>query len=102
MSVTPFSERALDKGLTGVLVSAVRYAGHDLNPNPSARSLQRIAAHVDAITERAGAVTSDQGTEALAASMAEDRLDAWYRETALRPQLSYADRTLSLREFVGW
>ena len=97
LSVTPFSERALDKGLTGVLVSAVRHADHDLNPNPSARDLQRpdqrIAAHVDAIAERAGSVTSDQNTAALAASMAEDRLDAWYRETALRPQLSYADRT---------
>ena len=97
LSVTPFSERALDKGLTGVLVSAVRHADRDWNPNPSARSLQRpdprIAAHVDAIAERAGSVTSDQNTAALAASMAEDRLDAWYRETALRPQLSYADRT---------
>ena len=97
LSVTPFSERALDKGLTGVLVSAVRHADHDWNPNPSARNLRRadprIAAHVDAIAQRAGSVTGDQKASALAANMANDRLDAWHRESALRRQLSYAQRT---------
>lgn len=97
LSVTPFSERALDKGLTGILVSAVRHADHDWNPNPSARHLHRpdarLAAHVEAIARRAGSVTSDQKSAALVANMANDRLDAWYRQTKLRPQLSYADRT---------
>ena len=97
LSVTPFSERALDKGLTGVLVSAVRHGHQDWNPNPSARKLHRpdvrIAAHVDAIAQRAGSVTGDQKAAALAADMANDRLDAWHRQTALRPQLSYAERT---------
>ena len=57
LSVTPFSQRALDKGLTGVLVATVRHGHHDWNPNPSARDLsrpdQRIASHVQAIAERA-------------------------------------------------
>ncbi len=78
-------------------MSAVRHADHEWNPNPSARELQRpdprIAAHVDAIAQRAGSVTGDQKTSALAANMANDRLDAWHRQTALRPQLSYAERT---------
>ena len=97
LSVTPFSERALDKGLTGVLVSAVRHADGEWNPNPSARALnrpdQRIAAHVRAIAERAESVTGDLASAHLVADMANKRLDAWDREAALRPQLSYAQRT---------
>ena len=97
LSVTPFSERALDKGLTGVLVSAVRHGDHDWNPNPSARSLarpdSRIASHVRAIAERAQSVTGDSSVGALVADMANKRLDAWDREAALRPDLSYTKRT---------
>ena len=97
LSVTPFSERALDKGLTGVLVSAIRHADRDWNPNPSARRLvrsdQRITAHVQAIAERAESVTGDAAAAALTTDMADRRLDAWHREARLRPQLSYAERT---------
>ena len=97
LSVTPFSERALDKGLTGVLVSAVRHADHDWNPNPSARTFDRpdtrIAEHVQAIAERAESVTGDISASVLATDMANRRLDAWDREAGLRPQLSYAART---------
>ena len=97
LSVTPFSERALDKGLTGVLVSAVRHGDHDWNPNPSARSLARpdprIAAHVTALAERAQSVTGDLSAGVLVTDMANKRLDAWNTEAALRPDLSYARRT---------
>ena len=97
LSVTPFSERALDKGLTGVLVAAVRHGDHDWNPNQSARDLDRpddrIAAHVQAIAQRAGEVTGDSAAAELTAVMANQRLDAWDREAALRPDLSYTMRT---------
>ena len=97
LSVTPFSERALDKGLTGVLVSAVRHSDGDWNPNPSARSLnrpdQRITDHVDALAARAASVTGDSSVGTLVTDMANKRLDAWHRETGLRPDLSYAKRT---------
>jgi hypothetical protein len=97
LSVTPFSERALDKGLTGVLVSAVRHDDDDWNPNPAARSFARpdprIAAHVAAIAERAQSVTGDVAVGTLVREMANKRLDAWDREKALRPDLSYARRT---------
>ena len=97
LSVTPFSERALDKGLTGVLVSAVRHGDDDWNPNPSARSFARpdarIAEHVEAIAERAESVTGMSSVAALVADMADKRLDAWEREAAVRPDLSYAKRT---------
>lgn len=97
LSVTPFSERALDKGLTGVLVSAVRHGDDDWNPNPAARRFarpdSRIARHVAAIAERAASVTGDVAVGSLVKEMADKRLDAWDRETALRPDLSYARRT---------
>jgi hypothetical protein len=97
LSVTPFSERALDKGLTGVLVSTVRHGDHEWNPNPAARSFHRpdprIAAHLAAIADRAASVTGDLAVGALAKEMAEKRLDAWDREKALRPDLSYARRS---------
>ena len=97
LSVTPFSERALDKGLTGVLVSAVRHGDEDWNSNPSARSLdrpnQKIAAHVSALAERAESVTGKSAVGKLVTDMADQRLDAWDREAAVRPDLSYAKRT---------
>ena len=48
-----------------------------------------------AIAERAQSVTGDFSTGALVTEMANKRLDAWYRRTALQPDLSYADRTAS-------
>lgn len=96
LSVTPFSERALDKGLTGVLVSAVRHQDADWNPNPSARRLvrsdSRVAAHVEAIAERAAAVSGATGIGDLVRAMLDRRLDGWDRETSLRPDLSYVQR----------
>ena len=97
LSVTPFSERALDKGLTGVLVAAVRHGDREWNANPSARNLdrpnERIAAHVQAIAERAEGVTGNVAAAELTSNMAAQRLDAWEREAALRPELSYTVRT---------
>lgn len=96
LSVTPYSDRALDKGLTGVLVSTVRHGDDDWNPNPSARRFarpdMRIAAHVAAIAERAASVTGDVAVGTRVSDMANKRLDAWDREAALRPDLSYAKR----------
>jgi hypothetical protein len=39
LSVTPFSSRALDRGLSGLLVSLVRQSGVEMNPNPAAAML---------------------------------------------------------------
>ena len=96
LSVTPYSERALDKGLTGVLVAAVRHGDAEWNPNAGARALDRpdprLSAHVAAMAERAESVTGEVKVGYLVKAMAEKRLDAWDRETALRPDLSYAKR----------
>lgn len=97
LSVTPFSERALDKGLTGVLVAAIRHGDQDWNPNPGARAFarpdHRIAAHVEAIATRAASVTANTAAGDRARAMANTRLDGWDREVGLRPDLSYAART---------
>jgi hypothetical protein len=96
LSVTPFADRALDKGLTGVVVSALRHGDRALNPNPAARHFDRpapdVADHVRAIAARAAAVTGNTAVGVLVTDMANRRLDAWDREAALRPDLSYAQR----------
>ena len=96
LSVTPFSERALDKGLTGVLVAAVRHSDHVWNANQTARNVPssdpRIAAHVAGIAKRAGDVASDLRVAETAKNMANRRLDDWERTKGLRPDLSYALR----------
>ena len=93
LSVTPFSERALDKGLTGTLVGAIRQRDADWNPNDSARRLDRqdsrILDHLSALAERAEAVTGAADAGQLARSMAERRLNDWDNERHLRPSLSY-------------
>lgn len=40
-SVTPFSARALDRGLTGTFVSLMRLANDELNPNLGAQLLDK-------------------------------------------------------------
>ena len=99
LSVTPFSERALDKGLTGVLVAGVRHGDEDWNPNDRARALggqrrdRRIKAHVADLVARAEAVGGDPAAGNLVQSLADRRLDAWEQEALRRPNLSYQQRT---------
>jgi Helicase conserved C-terminal domain len=81
LSVTPFSKRAMDRGLSALLVALVRLAGLDLNPNASAQLLDRqnevCRAAVEEIVRRAGEVTSDSVTQDLVREMLEQRLDEW-------------------------
>ncbi|MCI0580959.1 MAG: DISARM system helicase DrmA [Chloroflexi bacterium] len=81
LSLTPFSPRALDRGLTGVLVSLLRLLGDDYNPNDVAGRLDRqhefVALALDAISHRAGLVTGSQAAEELVRAMINDRLDHW-------------------------
>lgn len=100
LSVTPFSDRALDKGLTGVLVSAVRHSGTGLNANNSARSMNshddQITAHVAAIADRAAQVSgnhtggmSDESVREFVEQMADKRFGSWENHKKLYPQLSF-------------
>ncbi len=84
LSVTPFAPRALDRGLTGAMTSALRLANEDLNPNLGAQELDSSgkpeAADVRKVfSDRAWKVKDKfarQQTEAMIA----DRIDRWVKE----------------------
>jgi hypothetical protein len=64
ITTTPFSDRALDRGLTGVLVTSMRHAGMAALPNVAASAVPLSGAAVDelirSIEQRAARVTHDQ------------------------------------------
>ena len=87
LSVTPFAPRALDRGLTGVLVSLLRLSGPEWNDEPAAparstrppreRRRRRATRSASAPTTR-----SAQATAALDARIV-TLLDAWSAEAAV-------------------
>lgn len=93
-SVTPFSARALDRGLTGVLVSATRLSNPQLNPNAGAGQLTRrtrylVDAVKDNIVKRAGQ-TKDEYARELTESMLDTRINQWVERAGLHGrQLKY-------------
>jgi hypothetical protein len=94
LSVTPYSARAIDKGLTGVLVSYLRHLREDWNPNTAARQVDRhdpeVADLVDAIVARAEEVTGDTDAGIVVRTELDRRLDDWEVEkTNAGPYLAY-------------
>ncbi len=88
-SVTPFAPRALDRGLTGAMVSWLRLSHEDYNPNLGAGRLDsaskmEVAALKQMVCQRAGRVTDSRETQKLAEDMVGQRCDEWIRE-ATRP-----------------
>lgn len=83
-SVTPFAPRALDRGLTGVMVSVMRLDGDSLNPNLGAQQLDSTSKPEagkakEVLSERAWKV-KDKAAGQRSESMAADRLDRWVKE----------------------
>lgn len=83
-SVTPFAPRALDRGLTGTMVSLLRLENDCLTPNPGAQSLDNSGKAEalqtrKAIAERAWKV-KDKAARILAEGMTADRIDRWVKE----------------------
>lgn len=88
LSVTPYSTGAMDRALTGVLVSAIRQAGSDYNRNDSAQQMQPAHAVVQlalaALPVRAGeAGTGGAALEDRVRAGLQERIDAW-RDRAIR------------------
>ena len=84
-SVTPFAARALDRGLTGTMVSLLRLSDDALNPNLGAGQLQTVGKTEakDArasISDRAWKVTDKAGVKTAADGMLADRIDRWVKE----------------------
>lgn len=97
-SVTPFSARALDRGLAGVLVSTARLANPELNPNGGAGQLTRrtrylVDATKERIIERAGQAKDDYARE-LTEAMLDERIAHWAERAGLHGrQLKYRGGT---------
>jgi hypothetical protein len=84
-SVTPFAARALDRGLTGAMVSLLRLENDSMNPNPGAQSLdssgkgEALRAR-KVLSERAWRV-KDKAARMTADNMTADRIDRWVKES---------------------
>jgi hypothetical protein len=80
-SVTPFSPRALDRGLAAVAVALARLGNTTLTPQPAASQLapHRAAANAicQAVTMRASRVNQSQA--AIASMRTQELLDIWQR-----------------------
>lgn len=81
LSVTPFSDRALDRGLSGVLVSLVRLMETRLNANEAAGSLQDtdpvMTSAVERIITRAEQAMDDKFVAAKVRNMLTKRREEW-------------------------
>lgn len=86
LSVTPFSPRALDRGLSGVYVSQVRLLEERFNRNESAGQFaypQPLLEEIESqISRRAGMVSASEKTGDLAAAMLAARRDEWLSKVA--------------------
>jgi hypothetical protein len=86
LSVTPFSPRALDRGLSAVLVALARQSTSksEWNPNKGAQEVDlagpEIAQIVELIVQRAERVTSDPAAADFVRELLEARLDRWKSE----------------------
>ena len=83
-SVTPFAARALDRGLTGSMVSLLRLENDSMNPNPGAQSLDSSGKEEalrarKVLSERAWKV-KDKAARIIADTMTADRIDRWVKE----------------------
>jgi hypothetical protein len=86
-SVTPFAPRAMDRGLTGAMVSMLRLEHDDLNPNRGAGELHdtsRREAEVvkSMISDRAWKVTDRSAVKQSSETMIADRCDRWNKEAS--------------------
>jgi hypothetical protein len=81
LSVTPFAARALDRGLSAVLVALVRLAGERFNPNASAAILDRqhdfVKTAIRQIAKRAERVTGKKEEGERVTKMLNQRVDFW-------------------------
>jgi len=87
-SVTPFSPRAMDRGLTGAMLSLIRNQFEPFSPNIGAGamnspSLREMTSTNASISERSWEVTEDSGKKDLAEAELKSRADSWAREAGV-------------------
>lgn len=86
-SVTPFSPRAMDRGLTGSLLSLIRLENDAFSPNEGAGKLDRsdqseITEAIDVLVARAWSVSELPTTKDLAEQELKERADEWAKEVS--------------------
>jgi len=111
LSVTPFASRALDRGLSALLVALLRLSQFELNENRQAQSMDRTKAYVaralDRIKHRAELVTAKTEVGEAVLQQLKERLDFWQMRAARRDEgadLGYEDergRIVGLLEEPG-
>lgn len=83
LSVTPFARRALDRGLTALMVSEARHVRADWNPKPAAQTVPVLHTDFDPIAaslrQRAQLVANNAAASAVDELVA-DRRDKWSRQ----------------------
>lgn len=97
LTTTPFSDRALDRGLSGVVAAAMRHSGIGALPNTAAHTITLngifAQALLDALQQRAEMVTHDVGEADEVRRQVQHRLDRWEHKRRRLPsgQLGYGE-----------
>ena len=86
-SVTPFSPRAMDRGLTGAMLSIVRLESDLFNPNRGAGALDKtdkdeVVHASDLLVGRAWGITELSAVKDLASAELKERIDEWAKEAS--------------------
>lgn len=87
-SVTPFSPRALDRGLTGTMLSLMRHEYEPFAPNDGAGRMdspnrEEMVDTITAISERTWEVTEDTSKKNMTEAELKSRADDWADEAGL-------------------
>jgi hypothetical protein len=87
-SVTPFSPRAMDRGLTGAMLALMRHEYEPFAPNDGAGCLDspsrpEVQATIEVIAARAWEVTEDPVKKNLAEGALKKRADDWTKEAGV-------------------
>jgi hypothetical protein len=107
LTTTPFSDRAIDRGLSAVLTAAIRHSGTGALPNTAATTVPLTGRFADMLlsmfAERAGHVTHDNDRATRVRQWTQHRLDRWTQrrgqlQTGLLGYQQAADVTGLLRK----
>ena len=99
-SGTPFSSRARDKGLEGVLTSMIRLGDNDLTPEQGAGELDRTSPWVDTVIEllrKRASLVMDADVGAQLKEEALQDLDQW-EKVAVPDKLAYSKHGLGIQK----
>lgn len=106
-SVTPFSPRAMDRGLTGALLSLMRLENDAFSPNVGAGELDKsdkpeITEVIDVLVRRAWNVSETPTIKNLAERELKERADEWAKQVSVPGRtLAYEKRGAQAATMVG-